>query len=278
MSDLAELRTKTAPASASGAAAQSTPDVTLVIPVYNEQGNILDLFAEIEAVVRLPYVALIIYDHEEDDTLVHREALTAANPAIRFVRNAYGRGVVNAFKTGFDLAETPYIVPIMCDLSDMPETVNRLYEKIHEGYDLVVASRYAPGGAKIGGPKLKKFLSRTGNLLLHHLTGIPTHDMTNAFIIYRKEVLDEIHIETTGGFEITMELIAKAYVLGYRIAEVPTINRDRAAGKSKFKLLLWIGKYLRWWFYILGYRCIQALSRPYRVNVRKGDVARLADK
>ena len=187
-----------------GAAAPQTPDVTLVIPVYNEQGNILDLFAEIEAVVRLPYVALIIYDHEEDDTLVHREALMAANPAIEFVRNAYGRGVVNAFKTGFGLADTPYIVPIMCDLSDMPETVNRLYEKIHEGYDLVVASRYAPGGGKIGGPKLKKFLSRTGNLLLHQLTGIPTHDMTNACIIYRKEVLDEIHIEATGGSEIAM--------------------------------------------------------------------------
>jgi hypothetical protein len=160
----------------------------------------------------------------------------------------------------------------MCDLSDMPGTVNALFAKIQEGYDLVVASRYAPGGKKIGGPKLKLFLSWLANTSLQCMTGIPTHDMTNAFIIYRKEVLDDIHVETQGGFEITMEIIAKAYVLGYRIAEVPTINRDRAAGKSKFKLAQWIGRYLHWYLYILRYSILHRLLGPYRRNVRKRDV------
>lgn len=242
--------------------------VTLVIPVYHEEHNILPLFEEIRQVVALPYTALVIYDDEDDPTLVHRAALSA-DPAIRFVRNIHGSGVVGAFKTGFELARTPYIIPIMCDLSDMPETVNRLYAKIQEGYDLVVASRYAPGGRKIGGPKIKLLLSRAANLSLHKISKIPTHDMTNAFIIYRKEVLDDIRIDTVGGFEITMEIIAKAYILGYRITEVPTINRDRSTGNSKFRLLQWISRYMYWYLYILRYKVLNRLMKPYRENVKK---------
>ena len=86
---------------------------------------------------------------------------------------------------------------------------------------------------------------------MNFLTGIPTHDFTNAFIMYRRTVLDNIEIQSTGGFEITMEIIAKAYVLDYNITEVPTINRDRNAGKSKFALWKWIFMYLYWYFYIL---------------------------
>jgi hypothetical protein len=75
--------------------------------------------------------------------------------------------------------------------------------------------------------------------------------MTNAFIMYRKRVLERIDIRSSGGFEMTMEIIGKAYLLGYKITEVPTINRERAAGKSKFKLLAWISKYLFWYLYTL---------------------------
>ena len=244
------------------------PSVTLVIPVYHEEHNILPLFEEIRQVVALPYVALVIYDDDADPTLAHRDVL-CSDPAIRFVKNIHGKGVVNAFKTGFDMARTPFIIPIMCDLSDMPETVNRLFAKIQEGYDLVVASRYAPGGQKIGGPKIKLLLSRLANRSLHKISKIPTHDMTNAFIIYRKEVLDDIKIETVGGFEITMEIIAKAYILGYRIAEVPTINRDRSTGTSKFRLMQWMSRYLYWYGYILRYKVLFRLMKPYRENVRK---------
>ena len=180
-----------------------------------------------------------------------------------FIKNAAGSGVINAFRTGFDMAQTHYVVPIMADLSDTPETIEVMYEKMREGYDLVIGSRYCPGGRKIGGPYLKYLLSILANTTLHRLTGIPTHDMTNAFILYKKEVIDNIHIRSVGGFEITMELIAKAYILGYRIGEVPTVNRDRAAGKSNFKLLRWIGNYLHWYFYILIYSVVRRINAHY---------------
>ena len=235
--------------------------MTLIIPVYDEEHTIVPLVGEIKRCVQPTWRALIVYDHDDDSTLRKLDELTSQHDNVRFVRNRPGPGIVNAFRTGFAEADTPFVVPIMADLSDMPETVNAMHERIHDGYDLVVASRYAPGGAKVGGPLLKNLLSRIANATLHALTGIPTHDMTNAFIMYRRPVLDTITIESTGGFEITMEIIAKAFVLGYRITEVPTVNRDRAAGKSKFKLLHWILKYLYWFLYILGHSLRRRLRR-----------------
>lgn len=227
------------------------PQITLVVPVYEERDNIIPFLVETVSTIDIPHKALIIYDHDRDTTL-HRAAEAHATHAnIEFIKNRYGTGVINAFKTGFAAADTPYIAPIMADLSDTPETVNAMYDKIRAGYDLVVASRYADGGAKIGGPRLKKMLSMAANRSLKILSGIPTHDMTNAFILYRKEVLEAIEISSTGGFEITMEIIAKAHVKGFQITEVPTVNRDRTAGDSKFQLTQWMLKYLYWYFYIL---------------------------
>ena len=241
-------------------------EITLIIPVYDEEENIVDLFVEIDKKIEYPHKALVIYDHDDDTTLKNKDNLVNKYPNIRFVKNKFGSGVIDAFKTGFQMADTKYIVPIMADLSDMPETVNKMYDKIKEGYDLVVASRYVAGGAKVGGPVIKYILSRIANLSLHYLTGIPTHDMTNAFIMYRKHIIDDIEITSTGGFEITMEIMAKSYLQGYNITEVPTINRDRKAGKSQFKLLAWIFKYLYWHFYLLRKTAMKSLMGYYKRN------------
>jgi dolichol-phosphate mannosyltransferase len=243
-------------------------ELSLVIPVYDEEDNIVPFLVELIDKVKIPHKALIIYDNEKDSTLNKKKEAKSIHPNIIFVKNSYGRGVIKAFKTGFAIADTKYIVPIMADLSDMPETVNAMYRKIQEGYDLVVASRYVKGGAKIGGPLLKAVLSRFANLSIHYLSGIPIHDLTNAFIMYRKEVLDRIKIRSTGGFEITMEIIAKSFREGFKIAEVPTINRDRSAGKSKFQLFHWILKYLYWYIYILLYSLKKRLKGLSRLEVK----------
>lgn len=225
--------------------------ISLIIPVYNEEHNIIPLIAEIKEKITTKYQAYVIYDNEEDSTLRKMEEIEKNYNNIHFVKNKFGIGVINAFKTGFSIANTTYLVPIMADLSDMPETVDKLYLKIEEGYDLVIASRYMKGGDKIGGPKYKKKLSKFLNSLIYNLTLLPTHDMTNAFIIYRKEYLNTIKIESTGGFEITLEIIAKAYKNDWKITEIPTINRDRLTGQSKFRIIEWSLNYLYWFCYIL---------------------------
>ena len=243
-------------------------EITLLVPVYNEEDNIVPLVQEIKKEISLPHQIVIIYDRDDDTTLRKRDALLAIDPGIVFVRNTSG-GVINAFRTGFDVANTCYIVPMMADLSDTPSTILEMHRKMGEGYDLVVGSRYCEGGRKVGGPYIKYLLSITANRTLHRLTGIPTHDMTNAFIMYRKEVLDNINIRSSGGFEVTMELIAKAYILGYKITEVPTVNRDRAAGKSSFQLFKWIRNYLYWYFYILIYSVVSRINAHYVRDTRK---------
>lgn len=249
--------------------AVSEVEITLVVPVYEEEENIVPLVREVKATLQIPHQIVIIYDHDTDSTLNKRDAVLAIDPTATFIRNAGGTGVINAFRTGFDVAKTRFVVPIMADLSDTPGTIPEMYRKIREGYDLVVGSRYCEGGRKIGGPYIKYLLSVAANRTLHRLTGIPTHDMTNAFIMYRKEVLDNINIRSSGGFEVTMELIAKAYILGYRIAEVPTINRDRVAGKSSFQLLKWIRNYVYWYFYILIYSIVSRINAHYVRDTRK---------
>ncbi len=238
-------------------------DLTLVVPVYNEDENVVPFVKEVKASLSLPHRIIIIYDHEADLTLSKKDVVQAIDPTIVFVRNKRGGGVIGAFRTGFEFANTRYVAPIMADLSDTPATVMDMYRKAQEGFDLVVASRYCEGGKKIGGPYIKYLLSLAANLSLHKITKMPTHDMTNAFILYRREMLDNIYIRSTGGFEVTMELIAKAYILGYRIAEVPTINRERAAGKSNFQILRWILKYLYWYFYIVLYSSVKRVNAYY---------------
>lgn len=242
--------------------------LSLIVPVKNEAGNIVSLVEEISDRVNIPHRIYVVYDSDDDDTLSQRDTLLALDSNVEFVKNNLGQGVINAFKTGFALADSPFIAPIMADMSDTPDTLNAMYKKITEGYDLVVGSRYAPGGKKIGGSRLKYVLSYLANNLLYKISSIPTHDLTNAFVMYRKEVLDEIHIRSTGGFEVTMEIIAKSHILGYKVTEVPTVNRERNSGQSKFRLIHWLAKYLYWFSYIVIFSAVRSLDNHYQRDSR----------
>jgi hypothetical protein len=119
-----------------------------------------------------------------------------------------------------------------------------MLSKIDEGYDIVCGSRYIRGGSRIGGSKAKGFFSSFVGRSLYYLLGLPTHDIANAFKMYRKKVIDSIDIESCG-FEVSMEIPLKAYYLGFKITEVPTIWRERAKGKSKFRIFKLSSSYIK---------------------------------
>ena len=96
------------------------------------------------------------------------------------------------------------------------------------------------GGRQLGGPPLKRLMSRTAGLTLHWFAGVPTHDPTNNFKLYSRRFLDATPIESTAGFELALELTVKATLDGRTVAEVPTTWRDRTAGQSNFKLRKWL--------------------------------------
>ena len=226
-------------------------ELNIVIPVYNESENIIHTISEIENKISTPYQITIIYDFEDDDTLPAIKDIVEERKNIRIIKNKYGRGVLKAIKTGFDCVDDGVILVIMADMSDDLGNVERMLDKINDGYEIVCGSRYMKGGKQIGGPKIKKLLSRLAGVSLHYLTGIPTHDVTNSFKMYTKKAIKKIEIESDGGFEIGMEVLIKAYFDGLKIGEVPCIWKDRSRGESRFKIIRWLPKYLKWYFYAI---------------------------
>ena len=225
--------------------------LNIIVPVYNEKENIVKLLEEIKNNITVKITLYIVYDFDEDNTIeAVNQVKDLYNFPINLIKNNYGSGVLNAIKTGLYIENTNPALVIMSDLSDSLEIVDAMYNKISD-YDLVCGSRYMKGGKQIGGPLIKGLMSRYAGISLHFLTGIKTHDVTNSFKMYSRKLLNNITIESNGGFELGMEITVKAYLLGYKITEVPSTWKDRVEGKSRFKLFSWFPKYLHWYFYAL---------------------------
>lgn len=225
--------------------------ISLVIPVYNEADNILPLLERLSSNVKGPHETLLVYDFEEDTTIPPARHFSKRYAQLRLVHNTIAPGVLNALRAGIAAANGDVVVVTMADLSDDVTQIDEMAGYIHDGAGLVAASRYMRGGHQVGGPPVKRFLSRMAGLSLHWLTRIDTHDATNNFKAYARELLDEVNIESTSGFELGLELTTKAHLLGYDIAEIPTTWRDRSAGESRFRVLKWMPGYLRWYL-----RCV----------------------
>lgn len=222
-----------------------TPQLSIVLPVYNEADNIEPVLRGLERAVRTPHEVIVVYDFDEDTTLpvVRRLAL----PNVRLERNTLGRGVLNAMRAGIQTARGELVLISMADGSDEPEVVDQMVALAAQGADVVAASRYMRGGRQIGGPAIKALLSRLAGLSLHHLARIPIHDATSNFRLYRRSFLEQVEIESEAGFELALELTVKAHRRGMKLAEVPTVWRDRTAGTSRFQLRRWLPHYVRWY-------------------------------
>jgi glycosyltransferase involved in cell wall biosynthesis len=225
----------------------ATPELSIVLPVYNEGEAVEPVLRALSAGVATPHELVVIYDFDADTTVPVVERLAAEIPGLRGLRNDLGRGVLNAMKAGIAGTTAPYVLISMADGSDEPQLVDSMMELARDGADVVAASRYMRGGRQVGGPPLKRLMSRTAGLTLHWFAGVPTHDPTNNFKLYARRYLDAVTIESTAGFELALELTVKATIAGRRVAELPTTWRDRTAGKSNFKLRTWLPHYLRWY-------------------------------
>ncbi len=227
--------------------------IDIVVPVYNEGDHVRPLLNHIRDQIKSPKQIKIVYDMDSDNTIpAVREIEKQYDFNIELVRNKFGRGALNAIITGMQAAENECVLVIMADLSDSLEVVDAMYGKMNsEGFDIVCGSRYMKGGKQFGGPFWKGLCSRMAGISLHLLTRIPTHDISNSFRMYRKSMLDQIHIESDGGFEVAMEITVKAFLQGYRVTEIPSSWFDRDTGESRFQLRKWIPKYLHWYCYCI---------------------------
>jgi dolichol-phosphate mannosyltransferase len=234
---------------------ETPPRVTVVIPAYNEAADIIPVLDRLLESVTLPCEVLVVVDFPEDTTIPSIEAYADhVQPTVRAVISDLGRGPAQAIRYGVREAKSPVVVVTMADGCDDPRQIDELARLVERGVVVAAASRYMPGGQQVGGPLLKRVLSRGAGRSLYWFARIGTRDATNSFKAYSREFVEQVGIESRDGFEIGLELTAKARRMRLPVAEIPTIWLDRPAGASNFKLVKWLPKYLRWYRFAYGPR------------------------
>lgn len=225
---------------------------SIVVPALNEGEQIRVFLERLEESVELPVEVLIVVDTPTDSTLEGVSNYSASKLQIRGIVSTLPKGPANAIRHGISASLSDIVVITMADGSDDPRNIDDLIRLVERGCAVASASRYMAGGQQIGGPRFKKTLSKNASRALWLVLGIGTHDSTNSFKAYSKSFIDEVGIESDKGFEVGLELVAKAHRHGKMIAEVPTIWIDRMVGESNFQLRRWLPQYLRWFFYAFG--------------------------
>jgi len=245
------------------------PRLDIVIPVYNEGGNILRTLGALSRAVTTPFRVLICYDREDDDTLPavrgNRDAIGTMD--IAFVRNK-GHGAHGAVVTGFAASGAPFALVFPADDDYNATIVDAMVRQAEAGCDIVCASRFMPGGSMVGCPWLKATLVRAGNFTLHHIARLPTRDASNGFRLFSRRVMDDILIESDRGFCYSIELLVKAHRLGWRIGEVPANWFERTQGTSRFQVIKWLPMYLRWYRYAFATTYLMRSPRHVRMKAR----------
>jgi dolichol-phosphate mannosyltransferase len=245
------------------------PRVSVVIPAYNEGDHILPVLDRIFEAVHLPCEVLVVVDAPEDTTVPVVDEYSLKEPRLRCVVNTYGRGPANAIRFGIDAAAAPVAVVTMADGCDDPRQIDDLARLVDRGVAVAAASRYMPGGQQVGGPGLKGVMSKSAGRSLRLLAHIGTRDATNSFKAYSTEFVRSVGIDSRDGFELGIELTAKARRMRLPVAEIPTIWLDRQAGVSNFRVAKWIPAYLRWYRFAFGPRLNAEQIRAHGQGARK---------
>jgi glycosyltransferase involved in cell wall biosynthesis len=221
------------------------------------------IFAE----VTLPCEVLVVFDDPADSTVPFLEKYAADEPRLIPTLNGHGRGPARAIRWGIEHARAPAAVVTMADGSDDVEQIDELCKLVERGVVVAAASRYVSGGQQIGGPMVKSSLSRLAGVSLYWLARVGTRDATNSFKAYSTDFVREVGIESDAGFEIGIELVAKARRLRLPVAELPTIWLERARGQSNFAVMRWLPRYLRWYRFAFGSQLTpERLQRTSRIE------------
>ena len=196
----------------------------------------------------------MVVDDPEDTTVAAVGAFDPDETTSRIVVNDIARGPAHAIRAGFKAAASPVIVVTMADGSDDPAQIDILTRLVDRGVVVAAASRYMRGGQQVGGSAAKKALSAGAGASLRFLARTGISDATNSFKAYDKSFVESVGIHSTAGFEVGLELVAKARRTRQMMAEVPTIWLDRSIGSSNFRLVSWLPHYLRWYRFAFGPR------------------------
>ena len=219
---------------------------SIIVPVRNEENNIVTFLEQLSENSTLKLETLLIADSMDDPTFAAIPSNSNYSFELRKLISSYGQGPANAIKFGLDSARSDVAVVVMADGSDDTRNIEDLIRLVERGCVVAAASRYMPGGQQIGGPFIKRYMSRNASRILRILGRVAIHDSTNSFKAYSVPFIKSVGIQSTQGFEIGLEIVAKAHRANMLMAEIPTIWIERQTGKSNFKLIKWLPHYLMW--------------------------------
>ena len=208
------------------------PDLDIVIPVYNEGENIVGVLEALSQSVRASFRVLICYDHEDDNTL---EALKhCGDPALEVVpvKNT-GSGAHAAVLSGFRASDAESVIVTPADDTSNAGIIDEMVRRFKDGADLVVASRYSPGGGVENWNAVRKFGSRLATVATRSfLRGAKaTPDPLSGFFLFRSPVIHRVQLRPIG-YKILLEILTRGHT--GRVASVPYVFTERAHGGSKF--------------------------------------------
>jgi dolichol-phosphate mannosyltransferase len=210
--------------------------VCVVLPTYNESGTISEVVARVLASTRDVDV-LVVDDNSPDGTGKIADTYALREQRVRVLHRPGKAGLGPAYVAGFrDALARGYdaVIEMDADLSHSPEDVPRLAEAAASA-DVVIGSRYAPGGGTRNWSKNRERLSRVGNAYARRALRVPVHDATAGFRIYRREVLEELPLDevTSTGYGFQIEMLWRAWLAGFKVVEIPIVFTERREGVSK---------------------------------------------
>ena len=247
--------------------------ITIVLPTYNEAENLPKL---VSALLSLPLdlSVLVVDDHSPDGTGELADDLSHQHPGRVFVlhrsgkrglRSAYMDGFQKAFETGADT-----VVQMDADFSHDPAVLTEMARRI-DSCDVVIGSRYVKGGSlDERWPAWRKLLSAFGNFYARTILSFPLRDVTTGYRMWRSEVLQNMPLDRirSNGYIFLVEMAYVAYLMNYKISEVPIHFADRRWGKSKMSVRIQLEAAVRIWDVWWHYRDLRKKRPIHQMNVR----------
>ncbi len=214
--------------------------VWVVLPTYDEAENVVALLDAVLGVVNRGGIdarLLVVDDGSPDGTAELAEAVGARDPRVSVLRRTRKEGIGPAYRAGFRhalAAGAAMIVEMDCDFSHDPERLPALVAAAADA-DLVLGSRYVPGGGVARWGAVRRAISRGGCLYAQWVLRVNVRDLTGGFKCFRREVLEAIPLDevTAAGYGFQIEMTYRALVLGFRVVEVPIVFTERELGSSK---------------------------------------------
>jgi dolichol-phosphate mannosyltransferase len=252
---------------------EGPPAVSIVIPAFNEQSEIVAVLNRLQNAVTTNFECLVVVDSDVDDTIPFVNQKAESDTRFKILINHLGNGPAFAIRAGISAAKGNVVVVTMADGSDDPYTIDALVRLVERGAVIACASRYMAGGQQVGAPAFKSFLSRNAGRTLKWFARVGTHDATNSFKAYSKKFVESVGIESNSGFVLGLELVSKATRLRLPVGEIPTIWLERNSGDSNFQLRKWLPSYFAWYRFSFGPKlCLsQVKEKSHKIKQAEND-------